>query len=203
MEILRREGFAHHYPIDDGAGKRVALVSARQPLGLKNGGYRIKTRNSTYLILKYKTIYLKHYTGLWPARFRRKGIIALFDKFDVLWARKREILRHVAEIAHLYFHRKSELLEMPLDNCVNPFGFSYGKNGWHPVIPLIKEIAAGKNIWDDLESSVFYRFYEKCQPTDMLHLVSRFDPHVTFAAPLGILPWGDLQKRLWNPGEAR
>lgn len=59
MEILKREGFGHHSPIDDGRDKRVALVSARQSLALKNGGYRIKTRNIVYLIFKYTTIYLK------------------------------------------------------------------------------------------------------------------------------------------------
>ena len=64
----------------------------------------------------------------------------MFDELNSLWGRKREIARHVVEIPLLFFHRKSELLEISLDMCENPLGFSYGKNGWHPVIPLIKEM---------------------------------------------------------------
>lgn len=59
MEILKREGFGHHYPIDDGLDKRVALVSTREPLELKEGGYGIKTKNIPHLIIKYTAIYLK------------------------------------------------------------------------------------------------------------------------------------------------
>lgn len=127
-------------------------------------------------------------------------MVAVVNTLTSLWGRKREIARHVVEISRLYFNRKSELLEIPLDICVNPLGFSYGKNGWHPVIPLIREIAAAENISDDLENSVFYKFYEKYKPTDMLHLVSRFDPHVAFAPPMGVLPWGGFTKKARESG---
>lgn len=59
MEMLKREGFLYHYPINDGVSKRVALVSAKHSMDSLKGKYEIRTKDIFHLIGKYTMIYLK------------------------------------------------------------------------------------------------------------------------------------------------
>ena len=123
----------------------------------------------------------------------------LLDKIATAWKYKREIATHVFEIPYLYLRSSVELVEVPLDICINSFGFSYSRNGWHPVSALLKEI----NICDqrkNLEDSVFYKFYERYRPENMGHLVRSFNSNVAFSPPVGILPWGGFAKKTLQSG---
>ena len=59
MAILRRFGFNHHYPIDDGINKRVALISTRSKIVTLDGHYTIHSKSISKLLKKYTISYLK------------------------------------------------------------------------------------------------------------------------------------------------
>jgi len=123
----------------------------------------------------------------------------LFGGIASLWRNKREITKHIFKVPYLYLRKNTELVEVQLDICMNSLGFSYDKNGWHPVSALLKELNSSGPI-KNLEDCVFYKFYEKYQPVDMGHLVRSFYNNVTFSSPVAILPWGGFAKKTLQSG---
>lgn len=116
-----------------------------------------------------------------------------------LWIRKRDIYQHVTDIPYLYLNREKELINVDLEICTNSFGFSYSQSGWHPIIALLREVDSNHQLLYS-QDSVFFKYYEKYQPVDMLHLVNGLYSQVSFAPPLGILPWGGFSKETMRNG---
>lgn len=59
IAVLERFGFTHHYPIQDGRDKRVALISSRNSIVGENEKCNARTRSIFHLLFKYTRYYLK------------------------------------------------------------------------------------------------------------------------------------------------
>ena len=89
---------------------------------------------------------------------------------------------------HVYWHRNSQLCEVPIDICVNPMGFSFAPGGWNYLIEQLKEFDRGRE--PDTADSVLHKFHNRYQPDDMSDIPASAGFDVAFKPSLSIYPWG-------------
>ena len=94
----------------------------------------------------------------------------------------------------IYQHIKSFIRpqSVPLSICKTFTGFSFGDQGWHHLIELLKE----KENHPDLiyKSSILYCFHQLYRPEGTFELVKdRNNEEVKFKPALGIFPWGSFR----------
>lgn len=70
MDILKRNGFQYHYPIDDGINKRVALVSAKKTIQGLEDKNRLHSKSCFALIYKYSKLYIRTLYHILNGRIR-------------------------------------------------------------------------------------------------------------------------------------
>ncbi len=111
-----------------------------------------------------------------------------------LWMHKREIVANEFSKPHILLKRHEQLSRIDLDRCTNSLGFSYAVTGWHPVTALLRENPSGI-LTVPLQQSVFARFFPRYCPTSMRDLPDQLDEDVSFAPPVGVLPWGGFTRQ--------
>lgn len=99
---------------------------------------------------------------------------------------------------YIAIHRPSVIVEVPIDICMNPLGFSFGPGGWHHLVALLKEY--DQNPYLHPEESVLYRFYQKYQPLDMGELLDQIGYSPSFRPPFFVYPWGSFKASTYYKG---
>jgi hypothetical protein len=96
-------------------------------------------------------------------------------------------LRHHASRGLLATVKRGDLFEVPVEKCVNPFGFSFGKQGWHPLVAHLREDAAPAG------GGVLKRFHDGYQPRSMRCLPEAAGMEVEFDPGFFRYPWGNFK----------
>lgn len=94
------------------------------------------------------------------------------------------------ESIRLYKNRGSQLMEIPIDICINALGFSYGGQGWHYLTALLKEYEGNNKLTP--ENSVLNKFHNLYQPESFFELIKHKGEDIKFRPPIGIYPWASF-----------
>lgn len=98
--------------------------------------------------------------------------------------------RHICRNIYVYLNGNKELLEVPIEICTNPLGFSFGKQGWHYLIETLKQYDACAGL--KLRDSVLFQYHQHYQPISMFDLVSHKSNLIKFRSAIFVFPWGDF-----------
>ena len=74
--------------------------------------------------------------------------------------------------------RKTDICKVETEKCINPFGYSFGKDGWHFIVEYLKEVDSKPAI--HFKDSILYRYHKFYQPISMIELVKAAGMEVSF-----------------------
>lgn len=86
---------------------------------------------------------------------------------------------------------KHKIREVEMEKCMNPLGFSFGKNGWHCLVEYLRELESNPDM--PIEDSILYRFHKRYQPLSIRELVVAAGMEVDFDPGFFRYPWGDFK----------
>jgi len=86
--------------------------------------------------------------------------------------------------------QRDSLREVDLENCISPFGFSFGKGGWHHLVEYLKEI--DRDPTTPLQKTFLYRYHNTYKPKSMLELVHSAGMNTQFDPGFMRYPWGNF-----------
>jgi len=106
-------------------------------------------------------------------------------------AYKEKLPYTILKIAYHYLWLRTEFRRVFPDNCISLTGFSFGKQGWHHLVELLKQIENKVNL--RFENSILYCYHKKYLPDGMYELVRNLDEDIRFRPRMGVFPWGAFQ----------
>jgi hypothetical protein len=95
------------------------------------------------------------------------------------------------QTAYVVKNRSSVLLEVPVAACIGPLGFSFGHEGWHHLLDLLREYDQDPSLCP--EESALSRFYERYQPSSMAELLEHTGYVPQFRPAFFEYPWGNFR----------
>lgn len=109
----------------------------------------------------------------------------------MLKTRTGRILRHTFSRLLLRTVRRNTIRKVEMDQCVNPFGLSFGQDGWHFLVEYLRELHFTHTL--SLNESILYHYHKQYQPVSMKELVTSAGMHVEFDPGFLRYPWGNFK----------
>lgn len=103
-----------------------------------------------------------------------------------------KLLRYKVARLLLKTTRRNAIREVEMGRCVNPLGFSFGKDGWHFIVEYLREVESNPSI--HFKDSILYQYHKFYQPISMSELVRSAGMEVSFDPGFFRYPWGNFRK---------
>lgn len=87
---------------------------------------------------------------------------------------------------------KTDICKVEMEKCINPLGYSFGKDGWHFIVEYLKEVDSKPTI--HFKDSILYRYHKFYQPISMSELVKTAGMEVSFDPGFFRYPWGNFRE---------